>query len=88
MKINIFGSTGIICSKTLDIIRNYFPEIRINLLCSNTNVKKLIQQIEIHSPKYVYLNDYNKMSFLRNNIKNNIQILNSEELKSYLSLLN
>ena len=53
MKINIFGSTGIIGSKTLDIITNYFPSIKINLLCTNTNVRKLIRQIDIYSPKYV-----------------------------------
>ena len=47
MKINIFGSTGIIGSKTLDIISNYFPEIKINLLCANSNVKKFIKQINI-----------------------------------------
>ena len=65
MKINIFGSTGIIGSKTLDIIKNYFPSIEINLLCSNTQVRKLIRQIEIHSPKYVYLNDVTKIKFLK-----------------------
>ena len=65
MKINIFGSTGMIGSKTLDIIKNFFPTIEINLLCSNSNVKKLINQIEIHSPKYVYLNDSTKINFLK-----------------------
>ena len=69
MKINIFGSTGIIGSKTLEIISNYFPKIKINLLCSNTNVKKLIKQIEIHSPKYVYLNDSTKIDFLKKKYK-------------------
>ena len=84
MKINIFGSTGIIGSKTLDIINNYFPSIKINLLCSNTNVRKLIKQIEIYSPKYVYLNDFKKIDFLKKNINKNISILNFNELKSYL----
>ena len=84
MKINIFGSTGIIGSKTLDIINNYFPSIKVNLLCSNTNVRKLIKQIEIYSPKYVYLNDLTKIDFLKKNIKYKINILNFNELKSYL----
>ena len=65
MIINIFGSTGIIGSKTLDIISNYFPRIKINLLCSNSNVTKLIKQINLHSPKYVYLNDSSKINFLK-----------------------
>jgi len=84
MKINIFGSTGIIGSKTLDIINNYFPSIKINLLCSNTNVRKLISQIKIYSPKYVYLNDASKIDFLKKNINKNVIIFNFNELKSYL----
>jgi len=84
MIINIFGSTGIIGSKTLDIINNYFPEIKINLLCSNTNVKKLINQINFYSPKYVFLNDNTKLNFLKNKINPNVKILNFNELISYL----
>jgi 1-deoxy-D-xylulose-5-phosphate reductoisomerase len=84
MKINIFGSTGIIGCKTLDIISNHFPSIKINLLCSNTNVRKFIKQINIYSPKYVYLNDSTKIDFLKKNIKSNINILNFNELNSYL----
>ena len=84
MKINIFGSTGIIGSKTLSIISNYFPEIKINLLCANTNVKKLIKQINIYNPKYVYLNDFTKIDILKKNINSKINILNFNELKSYL----
>jgi len=85
MKINIFGSTGIIGSKTLDIIKNLFPKIKVNLLCANSNVRKLIRQIETHSPKYVYLNDSTKMNFLKKNIKHNIRVLNFDDLKSYLT---
>jgi 1-deoxy-D-xylulose-5-phosphate reductoisomerase len=84
MKINIFGSTGIIGSKTLDIISKYFPSIKINLLCTNTNVRKFINQIETYSPQYVYLNDDSKIDFLKKNINKNITILNYNELKSYL----
>ena len=85
MKINIFGSTGIIGSKTLDIIDKYFPLIKINLLCANTNVRKLIRQIKIYSPKYVYLNDISKIDTLKKNISDDIVILNFNELKSYLN---
>ena len=84
MNINIFGSTGIIGSKTLDIISCYFPNIKVNLLCANTNVRKFIKQIKIYSPKYVYLNDVSKIDFLRKNIRQNIIIFNFDELKSYL----
>ena len=84
MIINIFGSTGIIGSKTLNIINNYFPMIKVNLLCSNSNVKKLIRQINIYSPKYVYLNDSSKLKYLKKNINQKITILNYNELISYL----
>jgi 1-deoxy-D-xylulose-5-phosphate reductoisomerase len=84
MKINIFGSTGIIGSKTLDIISKYFPKIQVNLLCSNTNVRKLLKQINLYSPKYVYLNDSNKINFLKKNIDKKIHVFNFKELKSYL----
>ena len=42
MYINIFGSTGVIGSITLKIIREYFPEIKINLLTANNNYEKLL----------------------------------------------
>tara|TARA_B100001059_G_scaffold162605_1_gene162132 strand:- start:120 stop:1259 length:1140 start_codon:yes stop_codon:yes gene_type:complete len=85
MKINIFGSTGIIGSKTLDIINNHFPSIKINLLCSNSNVTKLLSQIKKHSPKYVYLNDASKINLLKKNLNNKIHLLNFDELKAYLT---
>ena len=84
MKINIFGSTGIIGTTTLDIIRNNFPDLKINLLCCNNNVYKLIKQIHIHSPKYVYLNNSKKIYILKKNINNKTKILNYDELLYYL----
>ena len=84
MYINIFGSTGIIGSITLKIIREYFPEIKINLLTANNNYEKLLKQIKIYKPKYVYLNNEKKVKHLNKNINNKIKILNFEELISYL----
>ena len=85
MNINIFGSTGIIGSLSLDIISKYFSAYKINLLCANNNVLKLIKQINLYSPKYVYLNNQNKINFLKNNINKKIKILNFDELISYLN---
>ena len=79
MKINIFGSTGIIGSKSLSIINNYFPSIKINLLCANNNVNKLIRQTSIYSPKYIYLNNASKVDFLKKNINSNVTILDFDE---------
>ena len=38
---NLYGSTGQIGSKSLKIIDQYFPSIKINLLVANVNYKKL-----------------------------------------------
>lgn len=84
MKINIFGSTGIIGSKTINLICKFFPEISINLLCAKKNVNVLIKQANLVKPKYIYLENDNYYKKLRDNIDNNIKILNYDELKSHL----
>ncbi len=85
MKINIFGSTGIIGTKSLQIINNHFPKFSINLLCANNNVHKLIKQINLYSPKFVYLNNESKIKILKKNIFKKVIILNYKELLSYLN---
>ena len=35
MKINIFGSTGVIGKKTLELIDRDFTNIKINLICAS-----------------------------------------------------
>ena len=84
MNINIYGSTGIIGSKTLKILKDYFPKIKINLLCANKNVNKLIKQIHLYSPKFVYLNNKKKLSILKKNINSTTKILDYNELVYYL----
>lgn len=85
MNINIYGSTGIIGTKTLNIINKHFDNLKVNLLCANNNVDKLINQIHIFSPKYVYLNNKNKINYLKKKINNQTQILKFDELISYLN---
>ncbi len=84
MNINIYGSTGIIGSKTLKILNDYFPKIKVNLLCANKNVNKLIKQIHLYSPKFVYLNNKKKLSILKKNINSTTKILDYNELVYYL----
>jgi len=84
MNINIYGSTGIIGSKTLKILNDYFPKIKINLLCADKNVNKLIKQIHLYSPKFVYLNNKKKLSILKKNINSTTKILDYNELVCYL----
>ena len=58
--LNIYGSTGQIGSKSLKILKNFFPKIKINLLLANKNYKKLIKQATLYSPKAVCLIDITK----------------------------
>ena len=63
--INIYGSTGKIGSKTLFIIRKYFPEIKINLLVANNNYKKLAQQANFFNPYAICLMNESKILKLK-----------------------
>jgi len=85
MKVNIFGSTGYIGKKSLKIIKNYFPDLKINLLCANRNLNILENQIKIYKPKYVYLFDEKKSVTLKKNITKNTKVLNKKDLFIYLN---
>jgi len=85
MNINIFGSTGNIGTKTLLIIKNNFPFIKVNLLLANKNYKKLLIQIKYFKPKYVCLNDNTKLSLLKKELLNcKTKILSSSDINDYL----
>ena len=83
MNINIFGSTGTIGTKTLKIIDNYYPKLKVNLLCAKSNIKLLKSQILKYKPKYAFLYDYDKYQELGAKI-GNTKILNLKDLISYL----
>ena len=84
MKINIFGSTGNIGKKTLNLIEKFFPQLKVNLLCAKSNTNLLIRQIEKFQPRYVFLYDNFKVKHLKSNISKKTKILNFDELNSYL----
>ncbi len=88
MNINLYGSTGQIGQKTLNIIKKYFPQLKINLLCANSNVSLLLKQIKIFKPNYIYLDNQNAAKKLKSNLPNNIELLNFNELKNYLKKSN
>ena len=85
MKINIFGSTGIIGTKSLHLIDKYFSKITVNLLTANKNYKKLLYQSKKFKPKYVFINDDSKYSFLKKNLPKKTYIFNKKELNDYLT---
>ena len=83
--LNIFGSTGSIGTKSLKIIKNYFPKIKINLIVANNNYKKLLEQAKIYKPKYICLVNQDKYKILKKSINNkNIKIITKDDLSSYL----
>ncbi|PPR49379.1 MAG: 1-deoxy-D-xylulose 5-phosphate reductoisomerase [Alphaproteobacteria bacterium MarineAlpha5_Bin5] len=84
MKINIFGSTGNIGVKSLDLIHNHFPEIKVNLLCAKNNIQLLKKQIKIYKPNYVYIENNLQYNKLKKNIRKKTVILDFIELKKYL----
>ena len=88
MNINIYGSTGQIGQKTLNIIKKYFPQLKINLLCANSNVSLLLKQSKIFKPNYIYLDNQNAAKKLKSNLPNNIELLTFNELKNYLKKSN
>ena len=83
MKINIYGSTGVIGKKTLSIIDNNFSNLNVNLLCAKSNLKLLIQQIIKYQPKYAFLYDHENFSNFDYKI-GKTKFLNLNELQSYL----
>ena len=85
MILNIYGSTGEIGKKTLIIIKKYFPKIKINLLCANSNLKVLKKQINIFKPKYVFLSNDDASRKLKSTIKSNTKVLSFAQLCYYLS---
>ncbi len=84
MKINIFGSTGIIGRKSLKLIEENFPNLKVNLLCANNNYNLLFKQIEKFKPKYVFINNQKKSIKLKLFLNKNIKILTFDELIEYL----
>ncbi len=85
MNINIFGSTGIIGCKSLQVINDYFPSIKVNLLCANKNYKLLLIQANKFKPNYIYLNDEKNLKNLKNKLNKKTKLLNKNELIDYLN---
>ena len=83
MKINIYGSTGVIGKKTLYLIDKNFPDLNVALLCAKSNLRLLTKQIQKYKPKYAFLYDHEKLTNFNYKI-GKTQFLNLDELKSYL----
>ena len=82
--VNIFGSTGMIGSKTLEILKKFFPKIKINILVAKKNYKKLSKQALLYNPRYICLIDNTNYNDLKNLINNKTEIIHSNDLKNLL----
>ena len=69
--VHIYGSTGIIGEKTIDILSKYFPKYKVDILLANQNYKKLAKQSIKLRPKYICLLDKSKYLLLKKEITNN-----------------
>ena len=83
MNINIFGSTGVIGVKTLNLIDHNFPTLKINLLCAKSNIRLLKKQVKKYKPKYAFLYDLEQIAKSETKI-GKTKFLNMNELQSYL----
>ena len=83
MNINIYGSTGVIGRKTLQLIDKNFPRLKINLLCAKSNFDLLSKQIKKYNPKYAFLYDMENIPNIKSKI-GKTKFLNINELQSYL----
>ncbi len=83
MKINIYGSTGVIGQKSLKLINNY-SNIKINLLLANNNYKKLISQSIQYKPKYICIKNSKYYEFVKSKIPKNVNIIKHSDLNLFL----
>ncbi len=83
MKINIYGSTGVIGKKTLSLIDKNFQDLNVGLLCAKSNLTLLTKQIQKYKPKYAFLYDHEKITNFNYKI-GKTKFLNLDELKSFL----
>ena len=84
MNINIFGSTGIIGSKSLKILIDSYSEIKIDLLVANENYKKLLIQANLYKPKAICLKNTKKLKLIKDKIPKGIKIIYYNDLSKYL----
>ena len=87
MNINIFGSTGIIGTKSLVIIKKFYPEIKINLLVANNNYSKLISQTIKYKPKFISIKNEDNIQFIKKKILNiGTKIIKYDQINNFLKV--
>ena len=79
-KISIFGSTGTIGRKALELASiNNFEIVAIS---GNKNHDLLIEQAKLFNPKYVSVSDKNSFEIVKNSLSNNIDVVPESEIEN------
>jgi len=87
MNINIFGSTGVIGTKSLNIIKKFYPKIKINLLVANNNYSKLISQTIKYKPKFISIKNEDNIQLIRKKILNTeTKIIKYDQINNFLEV--
>ena len=57
LNIGVVGSTGSVGKTSLKIFKEYKNKFNVELLVCDKNLKVAVNQIKIHQPKYVFVNN-------------------------------
>ena len=71
----VLGSTGSIGVNTLNVVRNFPEEFKIEALTVNSNISTLCEQIDEFKPAFVVVSDNNYANKLKQKIGNKCEIL-------------
>ena len=83
-KLSIFGCTGSIGDTTLKLLNKKNKEYSFYILSGYKNYKKIKYLIKKYNPKFfVIFDNYTFKKIKKENLKNNVKILNSFEYQNF-----
>ena len=77
IKVAIIGSTGSVGSTALKVISKNKKNFSVILLVCNSNLRKILHQIKIYSPKFIFIKNLYARNVIKKKIKNKIFFLNN-----------
>ncbi|WP_027307469.1 1-deoxy-D-xylulose-5-phosphate reductoisomerase [Caloramator sp. ALD01] len=84
----ILGSTGSIGTQALDVVRHKRDEFKIVALSANSNINKLVEQVNEFKPEYVVIMNENLVSELKDRVYNiGTKVLSGIEGLEFISTL-
>lgn len=84
----ILGSTGSIGTQALDVVRHKRDEFKVVALSANSNINKLVEQVNEFKPEYVVIMNENLVSELKDRVYNiGTKVLTGVEGLEFISTL-